>query len=295
MASGMHGKARRPKLVDSTTGRHLTGRVWFRILTALLMAAPVLAEKPVPSQETSQAIFMVLSNPLAAQVPALLPLAKLLLALAAISPSLVGGHRAGRVLCTYYAALLVLVGFLQNMAFTSTYGFVWVLGNTVVQLMVAASFVFALAREPEGQASALQPQRLWLLLPMALALVEPYAAAPDGTLVRAFGPNVLTNDTGVTYCMITPVVLGSMLLYDMEKVEGPAVDDTKLQSGNATPGVSASPITVAISYAAYVGLLFGLLNLLTWFVFIPASWWMGVLHLPLVVVSIYGISRCRRS
>ena len=38
-----------------------------------------------------------------------------------------------------------------------------------------------------------------------------------------------------------------------------------------------------------VGLFFGIMNMLTWFVFNPNSWWMGVLHLPLVIISLLGL------
>lgn len=246
-------------------------RSWLKYLAGLLLVAPCHATGTLPPQETSRAISEVLSNPFAVQLPALLPIAKALLTLAMLSPLLLRGDHARKALYTYYAAILVVVGFLQNMAHTTDYGFVWVIGNTAIQLLVAAGFARALLREHDGWALELHPERLWLIAPMALALVEPYTATSDGTLVFAFNAGVLVNDTGVTYCMITPVVLGAILIWGMEV------------------GAGAS----AVSFASYVGLLFGILNLLTWFVFMPANWWMGVLHLPLVIVSVVGLA-CRR-
>ncbi|MEE1272949.1 MAG: hypothetical protein UHI81_00435 [Olegusella sp.] len=246
---------------------------WLSYLAGLLLIAPCYATGNLPPQEISRAISEVLSDPLAVQAPALLPVAKALLTLAMLSPLLLRGDKARKALYAYYTAILVAVGFLQNMSHTADYGFVWVVGNTAIQLLVAAGFIRALACEHDGWDLELHPERLWLVAPMALALVEPYTAAANGTLVFAFDASILANDTGVTYCMITPVVLGTMLIWGMEVGAGSS----------------------AISFASYVGLLFGILNLVTWFVFDPASWWMGVLHLPLVIVSVAGLACCRRA
>ena len=71
----------------------------------------------------------------------------------------------------------------------------------------------------------------------------------------------MVNGAGVTYCMVTPVIAGTMALR-------PA---------------AYSRTTRAI--VGWLGFIFGLLNLLTWFVVKPASWWMGVVHVPLLVIT----------
>lgn len=253
--------------------RPLSERAWFRVLVALLLVMPVVGIQSVPSQETSQAISQVLSDPVARQVPVLLPVAKLALLLAFLLPLLLRPEQAGKALLGYYSVILVVVGIFQNMSLSTDYGFVWVIGNTAVQCLVAGFVAAALRRvDGDGMAWRVHAARMWLVAPMLLALVEPYGVGEAGNLVPMFDTSVLVNDTGVTYCMITPVVLGSMLVLGMD--EGPARG--------------------AVSLASYVGLLFGLLNMLTWFVFAPASWWMGVLHLPLVVVSVAGMVTTRR-
>jgi len=32
----------------------------------------------------------------------------------------------------------------------------------------------------------------------------------------------------------------------------------------------------------------GLLNVMQWFFFVPEGWWMGVLHVPLLSISVYA-------
>ncbi len=71
------------------------------------------------------------------------------------------------------------------------------------------------------------------------------------------------------YCMITPVVLGVLLLFPS--------------------GVDRRTLAVA----SFVGLLFGLINMAVWFVSNPQDWWMGVLHIPLVVTAGLGLIDAR--
>lgn len=44
---------------------------------------------------------------------------------------------------------------------------------------------------------------------------------------------------------------------------------------------------------SFIGLIFGIMNMLTWFVLQNQNWWMGVLHLPLLILSAYGLILCR--
>ncbi len=50
-----------------------------------------------------------------------------------------------------------------------------------------------------------------------------------------------------------------------------------------------------LSVAAWAGLIFGLVNAMIWFLAAPESWWMGVLHLPLLVLSGYASWLSRRT
>jgi len=65
--------------------------------------------------------------------------------------------------------------------------------------------------------------------------------------------------------MITPVVIGILLIF--------------------SKGVHKPTLSVI----SYVGFIFGILNMITWFGLQTESWWMGVLHLPLIKLSFYGL------
>ena len=87
----------------------------------------------------------------------------------------------------------------------------------------------------------------------------------EETMSPYFNPLVLlTNEAGLTACMMIPVYLAVLTLFH--------------------PQVNFATMRVT----AFAGLITALFNLLQWFVFNPQFWWMGVLHLPLLAISIYA-------
>lgn len=251
----------------SPATRPLSHRIWFRILLAACFVIPAVGEVPYDPAETPDVVRAVLQDPYAVSVAALLPLAKLALAVAAALPFL-GVRWSGRILLGYYTGILIAVAFLQNMGDTVQFGYAWLIGNTVVQVVVAAWCLIDLVNgRTTLSRENLRPRRLWLLPLMALALLMPYDL--DAGQITPSLASVLGNEAGVTYCMITPVVLGVLLVFP------DAVDRRTL------------------SVISFVGLIFGLINLAVWFGLNPQDWWMGVLHIPLVITASYGLIESR--
>jgi hypothetical protein len=239
---------------------------WFRLL--LLVGAlfiPPITEVRFASADTSKLIAAVLSHPLIVEVSALLPLAKVLLLLALLC-AFRWRQAAPQILLGYYVVALVVTGVLQNMGHTDVFGFAWLTGNTFIMLVLAVQCaweVLQLRATPEP--FVLPHRRLWVLVPMAAAFLMPYQLDRLETVRPYLGFGVLTNEAGLTYCMITPVIIGALVLFAR-------------QVSSAT-----------LSLVSFVGLYFGIVNLLTWWVLNPQDWWMGVLHLPLVILASYGL------
>lgn len=246
-------------------GQSLVYRRWFKVALTLAMFLPACTQAPFDSRYTVNVIAEVLQNPCVAQVGWALPLAKAALLAAAVAP-LLARRRGVRLTLGYYAAILAVVAVFQNMG-TTQYGFTFLPGNMVAQLVVAGVVVANLVRGRSqavpGEQSKPDRRSLWVVPLMALAFLMPYAMR-DGVIVPSLA-GALTNEAGVTYCMITPVVVGTLVLF-RDQVHAPTLH--------------------AISY---LGLCFGILNMMTWFGFQPQNWWMGVCHLPLLVISMYGL------
>ena len=106
---------------------------------------------------------------------------------------------------------------------------------------------------------------------MLLAFLMPYKLHDLEIVKPSFGLFVLTNEAGLTYCMITPVILGVMILF------------------------SKSIYKPTFYIVSFIGFMFGTINMLTWFVLDSQNWWMGVLHLPLAILSTYALLLCRKN
>jgi hypothetical protein len=70
----------------------------------------------------------------------------------------------------------------------------------------------------------------------------------------------------LTYCMMTQIVLAILTVF---------CSRTNL-------------VTMRIS--SYVGIMFGVVNVVEWFIINPYMWWMGIMHIPLITISIYAFA-----
>ncbi|MCL2378657.1 MAG: hypothetical protein FWC77_05975 [Defluviitaleaceae bacterium] len=241
---------------------------WLKIVITLLFFVPAYTQLAHDPAEIPDVIAYVLSDPFVVQVTWLLPIFKLLLLGAVLLP-LIGPARlkfSNRITMGYYAFILLVVGIFQNMANTTAYGFVFLIGNALVQFIVLGFCAHDFAKgKTKINKMNFNANRIWIIPLMLLAFFMPYSADCLCNIYPAITLGVFYNEAGVTYCMITPVVIGVMLLY--------------------SKGVDKATLSVM----SYVGLLFGIMNMVTWFGINRDNWWMGVLHLPLLVISVYGL------
>lgn len=254
-----------------------TGRtLWWRLLLLAGLMVPPVVQYHFEPAATAVVVRTVLADPWINGFSLLMVAAKYLLL--TVSVACLARPELVRWLWAYYAVVLVVIGIGQNVAVTDTYGFVWLVGNTVVQVIVAAFAAVAALRRPSSEnarvtqptasAEEAQGSRWWVLVPMALAWLFPYQVVA-GEVRPGLPSAAWLNESGATFCMVTPVVLGVLVCRRLEV------------------GVAALAVT------AWVGLLFGLLNVTLWFALDPASWWMGVLHLPLLVLSWVAMRQAR--
>jgi hypothetical protein len=77
---------------------------------------------------------------------------------------------------------------------------------------------------------------------------------------------LLTNEAGLTFCMMTPVYISLLILH--------------------YPRINL----VTLIVTSLVGTIIGIYNILTNFIMFPSLlWWNGILHLPLILISVYGL------
>jgi hypothetical protein len=240
-----------------------TRKWWFLGIMLLLFFIPSFSARPVDPRETSKLITAVLSNPLIYAIPALLPVFKVL-PIVLVVAIVVWGDKVTRLFNAYVAVTVLLLALFQNAAFTPEFGFAALLGNAVAYLLVA--IVWFWETVIKVNAFTPHPRSLWRywVVPVAfLAFWFPLDLAtrgPDFTLTQ-----LLTNSAGLATCMMLPVYLAVLTLY--------------------YPTVN----WVALRVTAWAGMITGLLNMMQWFALAPQPW-LGVLHLPLLTISVYALA-----
>lgn len=174
-------------------------------------------------------------------------------------------NRVTRFFNIYVAFSYVLFAFGQNIAVTEKYGVAICTVNVIMFLAVACFWAWeAIALQNNFSPSKIPIRRYWIVPLMFLAFWYPAGfetMKPDFNFLGLF-----TNVAGVTFCMMTPVYVGLLNLY--------------------WPNVNISTLRVT----SLVGLIIALYNVLLNFCIDPGLlWWNGVLHIPLLSISLYGL------
>jgi len=240
----------------------MTRKWWIYPLLLLLFFIPTYASRSYDPRESVDLIGQVLSAPLIYAFPVLMPLAKIVIVVL-IAGVLVYGNKMRRPFNIYVAVLYLALALFQTAAVTDTYGLVVISGNMALVLAVALVWVWEVVAERNDFETRERP--LWRLWVAPLAVVALLAPVDASTMSPDFSPvRLLTNEAGLTFCMMTPVVLAVLTLHY------PTVNSTVLR------------------ISSFAGMLLGAVNMIVWFVVESWGWWMGVLHIPLVVISVYA-------
>ena len=180
-------------------------------------------------------------------------------------------NRVTRWLSVYAGISYVLFAFLQNIAVTEEYGLAFFPSNIVMFLIVAAFWFWEAVVQRNDFSQQRQPAWKYWVVPFAfLAFWYP---ADILTHLPDFNPAYLViNPAGLAFCMMTPVYLAILSIYN--------------------PRVNIATFRVT----SIAGVILGIMNILTNFFVEPSVyWWNGILHLPLAVISVYGLILSFRS
>lgn len=229
----------------------------------IISMLPLYTEKPYPPQETQDVIvnlLMVATTPYNAYAPIFHVLTLLMIALIAWQPV-----KMGRVWAGYMGLNYLIIALVQTMGTTAKYGFVLHTGGMVMYGVLGLVWlVVAFRNDLQTSFRSISWQYL-LLLPLALlAFWGPYVASGIG-VKPDFNPLLLlvSPDYGLAFCFTTPIFLFLLILF--------------------YPQVNM----FAYRITAFNGLLYGVFNLTYWFK--PELRWMGFLHLPLLIISVYAL------
>ena len=178
--------------------------------------------------------------------------------------AVLGRSKDGEVFQRVCGRFLFRCSFLQNISVSDRYGLAVCSANGIVFLGLAGLwFREAAAPKNRFEVQARPAWRYWPLLPAILAFWEPINPT---TLGPDFNPvYLLTSGAALSFCLATPLYLAVLCIHF------PQVNKTVLIA------------------TAFTGALMAFGNLVLEFVILPDYWWIGILHIPLLILSCYAI------
>ena len=237
----------------------LTTKWWFYALLLVVFFMPSYAAQGVDPAETFKLVQTVLSSPLVRDYPMLMVVSKIAAAVV-IGAMFALREKTCRLFAFFAAGVFFIIALLQNLAFTEQYGTVFLTGNALITLVVAYFWgLETFVQRNAIRAAGMNNRELWML---PLAILAFWFPVDPSTVAPHFALNYLwCNESVLTFCMITPVIIAvTMLLHN--RINLPVLRVT-----------------------SFVGTLFGVINTVAWFVVDGSMWWMGMLHLPLLLIS----------
>ena len=244
----------------------VTTRKWWFLLLFILIGTvtPPIVTKGYDPSKTGEIISYILRNSLIGFCSPLYPVFKIL-PIILVFALILFGKRVSRIFSLYGGITYLLFAFLQGIAVTDKYGFGIVTGNFILMLIVAFFWFWEVsANKNNFSPQKIQITRYWVVPLAFLAFWYPInleSRRPDFNLAYLF-----TNPAGLAFCTMTPIYLGMLSLYY------PKVNIATLRT------------------TSLLGLIIGLWNMVVNFILKPdILWWNGVLHLPLVFISIYAL------
>lgn len=241
--------------------KKISSRWWFSIVLLIIFFIPPLTEVSFDASNTNSVIAEVLENPFIYELEILYGVIKVLLLLMIIW-LIFNKLKVVKVLNYFVVILLMGIALFQNSSITSSYGITILLGNLILNIIVALLWVNQINIAQENKIrNKIGYNKYWLI---GLALfafwfpVDTTGKYPNFTMKE-----LLFNESMVTFCMVIPVLLVVTILC-FNKIN-----------------------LITLKVTGFIGSLFGIINMITWFIMDKEMWWMGILHIPLLIISFY--------
>lgn len=238
---------------------------WFLLLLLLPQLLPPFAAKGYPPGEWGAVNAYIITHPVKVSYTGFYPLFQVI-PLGLLIAAFVFRHKVSRWFNIYVAVSYVLIAFLQSITLSGPRGLSICTANLITFLLLAGLWIRE-SIHPQNQID-LRKNSIWQYWPLLLALIAFWGPVNPQTLLPDFKPlHLLTSGSGLSFCLGTPLYLAILIL------SFPQVNKTLL------------------ACTAFVGMYLGFSNLVLEFVIYPNWWWIGVLHFPLVILSLYGLYR----
>jgi hypothetical protein len=238
----------------------IKGFLWLYIIILLGVFTPSYTELPFETYDYSRLIPEVLSNPVIYQYWMLFFASKILILALFLCPIILK-NRFKRLFSILGLIILLPVTIFQNISDQTSYGLVILFGNIFIQLVIIIAFIMEIIK-PKNDFSKIK-LKWWNVATMIFAFFAFWMPARNGQIYFNI-IDLFTNEAGLTFCMLIPIFISIFLMYENKNIH-------------------------LIKIISIIGVYYGILNQITWFLLNRDFWWIGIVHLPLLINSIIGL------
>jgi hypothetical protein len=244
--------------------RKLSKKWWFYLVLFIIFFIPSIATKGLDPRNTSDFVVTVFKHSFANSISPIYPVIQSVI-IVCIALLLIFKSRVTRVFSIMVATNYSLIAVVDNVAITEKYGLGIILGNIVAFSIISLLWFWEafINKNTFNRKNKSIPVYIFIVLASFSFLLP----ADANTLLPSI--NILTlftSGSGVWFCFVTPLYL-SLLLYFYPSIN-----------------------IVILRVMSFIGLIIGLFNLSTHFItYVKTNWWLGVLHLPLFIISLYSL------
>jgi hypothetical protein len=240
-------------------------RWWFLFLLLLPQFLPPYASHGYTWTEWPAVNQFVITQPVKSGVEVLFPIFKVI-PLLFLTVTLITRQLIPRLFYGYAALVFALVAGLQSISVSERWGIAICTGNLITFMFLSVLWIKEAIRGKHNiPLQKLTSGNIW---PLLLAFPAFWFPVHPSTFLPDFNPVYLfTSGAGLSFCLSTPFFLSVLML--------------------TFPNINS----VLLACTAFIGLYMGVSNLALEWVIIPQFWWIGVLHVPLVIISAYCLVR----
>lgn len=249
------------KRIENSKLERITRKWWFFLIFIFLQFISVpYASKGYKWSQMGDLITYSLRNAFINSCSQLYPIFKII-PIVLITLLIIFKNSFCRLFNIYVAFSYLVFAFGQNIGVSEKFGLSIVTINLIMFLIVAGFWIWeAITVQNDFSRARIPLWRYWVVPPALIAFWAP-------NNLQGFNLFALfANGAGMAFCMMTPVYIGLLSLY--------------------FPRVNI----VTLRVTSLVGVIIGLYNMFMNFAISPATrWWNGTLHIPLLIISIYGL------
>ncbi len=244
--------------------RKLSKKWWFYLILFIILFLPSIATEGLDPRNTSDFVVTIFKHSFANSISPIYPVIQSVI-IVCIALLFIFKGKVTRIFSIMVATNYLLIAVVDNVAITEKYGLGIILGNALAFLIISVLWIWEVFvnKNTFDRRNKSIPIYIFIVL-ASFSFLSP---ADANTLLPSI--NVLTlftSGSGVWFCFVTPLYL-SLLLYFYPSIN-----------------------VVILRVTSFIGLIIGLLNLSIHFTtYVKTNWWYGILHLPLFIISLYGL------